>query len=437
MSIISWNVRGLNEQDKRLKVRNLIRKWGPDVVCLQETKMGLINRAVIRSLWGGQHVDWSYLGSCGASGGVLVMWDTRVVNKIEEVVGRFSLVSVPWFPSERLGSNSFTTAMREFSNFISEQGLIDLPLQGGSFTWSNSREVASKARLDRFLFSANWEDKLCSDHFPIVLEGGSFQRGSMLFRFEKMWLKNEGFVDKVRSWWDSYQVHGAPSFILANKLKLLKNYFKRWNVEDLSALEIMEESWGLSAEERVEMGRIHDELERITLEGDRNTKFFQHIANSYRRVNSIDRLMVDGVLSSDPAAIADCISHISVEDASWLDRPFEEEEVFGVITDFNGDKAPSPDDFSMAFFQSCWGVLKTEIMVVFHNFHTQAVFEKSLNALFLTLIPKKVDVVEVKDFRPISLVGGIYKIISKVLANQLRRVGRQILDSVMIASKFS
>ena len=51
--IISWNVRGLNEQDKRLRVRNLIRKWGPDVVCLQKTKIGLINRAVIRSLWGG------------------------------------------------------------------------------------------------------------------------------------------------------------------------------------------------------------------------------------------------------------------------------------------------------------------------------------------------------------------------------------------------
>ena len=91
VKIISWNVRGLNEQDKRLRVRNLIRKWGPDVVCLQETKMGLINRAVLRSLWGSQHVDWSYLGSCGAFGGVLVMWDTRVVNKMEEAVGRFSV----------------------------------------------------------------------------------------------------------------------------------------------------------------------------------------------------------------------------------------------------------------------------------------------------------------------------------------------------------
>ena len=203
-----------------------------------------------------------------------------------------------------------------------------------------------------------------------------------------------------------------------------------------------------------------------------NTKFFHHIANSHRRANSIDRLMVDGVLSSNPAAIVDCISQfyrqlymedvayrpvlddvefssISVEDASWLDRPFEEEEVFGVINDFNGDKALGPDGFSMAFFQSCRGVLKTKIMVVFHNFHTQAVFEKSLNASFLALIPKKVDAMEVKDFQPISLVGGIYKIISKVLANRLRRVahglisnsenafvkGKQILDSVLIASK--
>ena len=99
------------------------------------------------------------------------------------------------------------------------------------------------------------------------------------------------------------------------------------------------------------------------------------------------------MLSSDPAAIADCISQfyrqlyveevahkpvldgvdfssILVKDASWLDRPFEEEEVFKVIHDRNGDKAPGPNGFSMAFFQSCWGVLKTKIMVVFHNFHT-------------------------------------------------------------------
>ena len=91
LKIVSWNVRGLNEQEKQLQVSNLIRKWKADIVCLQETKMELINRGVICSLWGGQHVDWLYLGSMGASGGVLLMWDNRVVEKLEEAVGRFSV----------------------------------------------------------------------------------------------------------------------------------------------------------------------------------------------------------------------------------------------------------------------------------------------------------------------------------------------------------
>ena len=71
LRIVSWNVRGLNEQDKRLWVKNLIRKWKADIVCLQETKMELINRGTICSLWGDQHVDWLFLGSVGAYGGIL------------------------------------------------------------------------------------------------------------------------------------------------------------------------------------------------------------------------------------------------------------------------------------------------------------------------------------------------------------------------------
>ena len=68
-------------------------------------------------------------------------------------------------------------------------------------------------------------------------------------------------------------------------------------------------------------------------------------------------------------------SRISEEDAIWLDRPFDEDEVYEVIHGFNGDKAPGPDGLSMAFSQSCWSVLKKEIMEVFQNFHTQVVFE--------------------------------------------------------------
>ena len=88
-------------------------------------------------------------------------------------------------------------------------------------------------------------------------------------------------------------------------------------------------------------------------------------------------------------------------------------------------------------------------MDFFDYFHWQFMFERSLNASFLTLIPKKCNAVSIKDFRPINLVGSVYKLLSKVLANKLRAVldnlisksqnsfvgERQILDSVLIANE--
>ena len=42
----------------------------------------------------------------------------------------------------------------------------------------------------------------------------------------------------------------------------------------------------------------------------------------------------------------------------WLERCFSEDEVFEVVSNMNGDKAPSLDGFTMSFFQSCWGYSK-------------------------------------------------------------------------------
>jgi len=104
---------------------------------------------------------------------------------------------------------------------------------------------------------------------------------------------------------------------------------------------------------------------------------------------------------------------------------------------------------SLWLFSKCWEVLKEDIMEVFKEFHSIRKFEKSFNATFVSLIPKKAGAVDIKDFRPIRLVGGVYKIISKVLTHRLKLVlgksisssqnafikGRQILNSFMVASE--
>jgi hypothetical protein len=103
--------------------------------------------------------------------------------------------------------------------------------------------------------------------------------------------------------------------------------------------------------------------------------------------------------------------------------------VWDVVRDLNGDKALGPDGFTMAFFQKCWEILKYDLMVVFEEFHNRGQFEKSLNATFISLIPKKTYAMDVKDFCPISLVGGMYKIISKVLANRFKSVLGKIISN--------
>ena len=98
-----------------------------------------------------------------------------------------------------------TRYMYDFSDFISLHGLMDSPLEEGLYTWSNS---TSASRIDRFLhspvlvdylshFSQKRLTRVLSDHLPILLESGSHRRGRIPFRFENMWLKAEGFLDKV------------------------------------------------------------------------------------------------------------------------------------------------------------------------------------------------------------------------------------------------
>ena len=64
------------------------------------------------------------------------------------------------------------------------------------------------------------------DHCPLLMEAGGVFKGRSAFKFENMWLKDEGFVERVWQWWNGYCFLGSPSFILARKLKALKDELK-------------------------------------------------------------------------------------------------------------------------------------------------------------------------------------------------------------------
>ena len=94
--------------------------------------------------------------------------------------------------------------------------------------------------MDRFLVSEDREcyfsgvvqyllPKLVSDHCPIMLDGGGLRKDPSPFRFENMWLKDNGFKDLLRTWWLGLYLRGFFSFFLFEKLKAIKANMKIWN----------------------------------------------------------------------------------------------------------------------------------------------------------------------------------------------------------------
>ena len=91
LNLLSWNVRGLNDRVKMSRICNLLYLWKADVVCLQETKLMAVTQGLIRSLWRCRYVDWLSLDSVRAFGGIILMWDKRVVDRVDVAIGNFSV----------------------------------------------------------------------------------------------------------------------------------------------------------------------------------------------------------------------------------------------------------------------------------------------------------------------------------------------------------
>ena len=233
--VLSWNVQGINSNSKWESIRNKITENRCDIICLQETKKMYVDLQFLKKICPASFDNFVYVPSRGASGGMLVSWKgvffegTLVFQKdfamsVEFkslhtgnywmltniyapctpkgkrefcdwfkniqmpdehdwlIVGDFNLMRAP---ENRNRPGGDVSEMLLFNEAISYLGLIEIPLHGKHFTWSNKQQPPLLERIDWFFTSISWtllypSTKATSlvaevsDHSPCLIEVATY-----------------------------------------------------------------------------------------------------------------------------------------------------------------------------------------------------------------------------------------------------------------------
>ncbi|OMO89581.1 reverse transcriptase [Corchorus capsularis] len=290
-----------------------------------------------------------------------------------------------------------------FRDFISCCNFIDMPSQGQQFTWSCIRggEVIQE-KLDCVLGNSDWiaQNPRCkvinlpaigSDHSPIVcFSDFKSIHSKRIFKFEAMWVEHQDYGNVVKEGWKK-EIEGSKTF---------------------------QGEW---VDEEKDIRRCF-------------TGFFENLYTSCGPRDWKE------VLSYVPKMITD---EMNME----LTRDFSIEEIKEATFQLGKHKSPGPDGFNGLFFQEYWSDVGPSIVDAVKSFFHSGRILKELNKTFIVLIPKIKAPEEVSQFRPISLCNFVYKIISKLMVNRLKKwlevlitqnqnaflEKRQIQDNIIVA----
>src|SRR4051812_28962562 len=98
----------------------------------------------------------------------------------------------------------------------------------------------------------------------------------------------------------------------------------------------------------------------------------------------------------------------------WPSRPpFSEDEVWAAIKGMNPTSAPGPDGPPVKFFQAFWNVIKPEVLAIFEEFYVRSIDLGRLNYGAISLIPKVPGAADIRQFRPITVINVIFRILAK------------------------
>lgn len=385
--------------------------------------------------------------------------------------------------ADKSNSRLNRASMRRFRSFIDTLQLDELQLLGRLFTWSNEQVAPTLERLDRFFADSAWLQSFanhrlralssqCSDHCPLLLQLQCCVWPRRRFRFESFWVKLPGFIDVVAAAWGPSLLHADPCRNLDYKLRNTARALRSWSMRRIGSVKLQlavarETVLKLDqAMERRQLSMFEADLRRrlkfrclglaslcrtiarqrsrilFLAEGDANTRFFHLQACHRSRKNFIQSVWVEGSEIVQDEHMADAFfdfyngilgtdfvrsnrMHFAALgtptlDLSSLEMCFSEEEVWAIIRSLPSEKAPGPDGFNGLFYKTAWPVIKGDIMLALNAFWSRD--SRSLNLLndaFMVLLRKKPNPMEVKDYRPISLMHSFGKLLAKILAERL------------------
>lgn len=205
-NILCWNIRGINSPHKWRSLREKIEESMCAVICIQETKREIFDHSYLKNFCPKRYDKFACSSSIGACGGILVIWNSSVfsgqlVHQLPfaltlEFTSTHSLEKwsmttvygpcdgqprddfVNWLYNLQILSNANWLVLGDFNfirstenrnraggnindimifnDVVGHLGLIELPLKGRSFTWSNMQEVPLLEQLDWFFTTTNW-----------------------------------------------------------------------------------------------------------------------------------------------------------------------------------------------------------------------------------------------------------------------------------------
>nr|GEZ62882.1 putative RNA-directed DNA polymerase, eukaryota, reverse transcriptase zinc-binding domain protein [Tanacetum cinerariifolium] len=350
------------------------------------------------------------------------------------------------------------------------------------------RFLVSEGIISLFpLITALCLNRHLSDLRPILLCEIHTDYGPILFCFYHSWFKWDGFDVMVEQVWNSFSHSDTNELIwFKKKLQDLKKIIRSWIKdkklqqsgainsikEDLIDIDNNLDSRNVSDEillKRMELTRqLHDinQMEardyvqklkiKWAIEGDENSKFFHGIINKKRSQLSIRGVFVDGDWNTDPDVVKDVFkdhfathfkqpahgrlklnisfpNRLSTYQVADMDRSVSRDKIHVAVWNCCENKSPGPDGYTFEFFRRYWRFIGSDFCSAVECFFESGSFPKGSNSSFIALIPKVTDAKIVTDFRSISLIGGVYKVVMKILANHLATVISDLVSDIQSA----